>query len=133
MKSISLILCILSLFLSSCKKEHASASCSTIQQAVLGNDKDLMKKEINLICNAIQVQSSVNDPDGLKHSLDELVSRLSSLCGLSVRSLCYFCIDTLPPQSEITISVTTSTGTVTKLIDISYNSNKQLYFVNMHD
>lgn len=133
MKKISLILCVLCLFLSSCRKEQASVNCTSVQQAVLNSNNELMKREINRICQAIPVQVSVSDPDGLKHSLDELVNKLSSMCGLSVRSICYFCIDTLPPQSEISITVATSAGTITKLIDISYNSNKQLYFVNMHD
>jgi hypothetical protein len=130
MKQLSFFLLLSAILLGGCKKSSISNNaCKQIKQAVVENDKELLKKEINNICAAIPVVRTAADPDGLQNSLDILVKKLNASCGVSAESLCFFCIKTLPAQSEIRITV----NATVRIIDISYNTDMKLVFVSMHN
>jgi hypothetical protein len=123
-----LLFVLLLALLVSCKKDKLSTkTCNNIQQALKNNDKVQMGEAINKICEQIPITPSQGDPDGLNRSLDELINKLNSC--VTAENLCYFCIKTLPEQSEIKL---TYRGT-SRIIDISYHSSKKLKFVSMHE
>lgn len=111
----------------SCKKEkNNSYRCAAIQKAILSNDVNLMKTEINLMCDEINSMPAPGGTRMPREMQDDLVKALNKC--VTAENLCYFCIDTNPPQSEIKVSF----NGVTRIIDIS-TQNQKLVFVNMHD
>lgn len=127
-KSLIIIYGFLLLF-TSCKKNDADCNGTIFKKAIIENNKELMRTEINKICASIAVVRTSGDPDGLKRSLDELVDKLNKACSIETTILCYFCIATLPEQAEIRMT----SGATSRTIDISYTNDKKLVFVNMHD
>ncbi len=128
MKHPLLIFLLLSLVLTSCKKETAqNKSCDTIKKALLSKDIELMKTEINLICDKIASTPAPVGVQTLEQQQDELVKTLNTC--ITAVSFCYFCIHTNPGQSEIRIT----TNGISRTLDISYTSTQKLVFVNMHD
>jgi hypothetical protein len=86
-----------------------------------------MKTEINSLCEQIATAPSPGGIQTASQQQDELVKMLNTC--VNAESLCYFCIETLPEQSEIKITA----ENVSRIIDISYTANQKLEFVNMHD
>jgi hypothetical protein len=122
-----LFICTLTLLIA-CKKDNPSSkTCNNIQQALINNDKSQMQQAINKICEKIPVQQTPTDPDGLNRSLDELITKLNSCT--AAENICYFCIKTLPAQSEIRITY----NGISRVLDISYNNSNKLVFVSMHE
>jgi hypothetical protein len=114
--------------MTACKKETAqNKSCDTIKKALLSKDIELMKTEINQICDKIASAPSPAGVQTLEQQQDELVKILNTC--ITAESFCYFCIHTNPGQSEIRLT----TSGVSRIIDISYTSTQKLVFVNMHD
>jgi hypothetical protein len=66
-------------------------------------------------------------------NLTALAQKISANCSVNVDAICYGCVYTLPAQSELTVSFSSVGTTVTKVIDISESSSKEMKFVNMHD
>jgi hypothetical protein len=115
------------LLLISCRKDDTCNS-NSIKQAIIEDNKELMRGEINKLCAGIEVVRTTNDPDGLTNSLDKLVAKINTFCNVKAEILCYYCIQTLPEQSEIKVTV----NSTSRVLDISYSADKKLLFVNMH-
>jgi hypothetical protein len=112
-----------------CKKEDLTArDCKNIKMALINNDTELMRREINSLCEKIASAPAVGGMRTPAQFQDELVKKLNKC--LFAESLCYLCIQTLPEQSEIRISA----DGVSRILDVSYNNPTQkLEFRNMHN
>jgi hypothetical protein len=123
------ILLISILVCTGCKKEDLTTrDCKNIKTALVNNDIDQMRKEINSLCEEIASTPAVGSMRTPTQFQDELVKALNKC--LLAENLCYFCIQTLPEQSEIRISA----DGVSRILDISYNnSNQKLEFRSMHN
>jgi hypothetical protein len=115
------------LLLISCRKDD-TCNGNSIKQAIIEDNKELMRGEINKLCAGIEVVRTTNDPDGLTNSLDKLVAKINTFGNVKAEILCYYCIQTLPEQSEIKVTV----NSTSRVLDISYSADKKLLFVNMH-
>lgn len=117
-----------SLVLIGCKKDSSDLRCQELKQAISENNvasvKTIITDIIKTLPSDIYSEQSVN----------ALAASLSNECGISATVLCFSCIDTLPEQTEITLSYTVSGNTVNKILDISYTaSSHKMKIVNMHD
>jgi hypothetical protein len=123
------ILLISILVCTGCKKEDLTTrDCKNIKTALVNNDIDQMRKEINSLCEEIASTPAIGGMRTPIQFQDELVKALNKC--LLAENLCYFCIQTLPEQSEIRISA----DGVSRILDISYNnSNQKLEFRSMHN
>ena len=59
--------------------------------------------------------------------------RDSTECDIQKDLLCYSCIFTLSPQSEIRISFVSASSIQEQVMDVSYTSNNETTCINMHD
>ena len=122
------------LTLSACKKDPArTSSCDQLKAGILTNNLTLVKQEIEKLIAPYTPNPTAQDTYGHKANLEKLVAQLNGDCGFTARMDCYNCIKTLPPQTEIHVTVTDGSSRVTKLIDLSYDPDKRLIFSNMHD
>jgi hypothetical protein len=119
---------------SACKKDTArTESCEALKAGILTNDINLVDQEFEKLLAPYVPNPTAQDTYGHKANIENLVAQLNGECGFTARMDCYNCIKTLPPQSEIHLTVTDGFTSVQQVIDLSYGSNKRLIFSNMHD
>lgn len=122
------------LFFTGCRKDSTrSMNCEKLRTGILTNNKELVKEEINRITLSFRPDPAASDLYGHRLNIEKLVQMLKEDCNLSASADCYNCIQTLPPQTEIYITISTGSATVNKVIDLSYDSQRHLLFHNMHD
>lgn len=124
---LSLIPVLLIIVAASCRKdEMQAANCDNLQRAIFAGKPDEVETEINRICSSL-----INAPDS-HEGLKALTDKISSQCKVNANTLCYDCINTLPAQSEIRISVIDVDLQKDKIIDIIRSGDK-FVFAGMHD
>jgi hypothetical protein len=124
------LLCITTTLFTSCEKDEINnKDCDRIKQAMKDQDVAAIKEIITTAINELPSREHTNE------NLQALVNLLRTNCSLTVDILCYGCIQTLPEQSEISLSFSSGNTTIRKVIDISAISttNSMMKFVNMHD
>jgi len=102
------------------------ANCDKLQQAILAGNPDEVETEINRICESLTTSTDS------EASLDNLSKAISTQCKVNAVTLCYNCIETLPEQSEIKISIVTPGSRKDKIIDI-IRSGDRFVFAGMHN
>jgi hypothetical protein len=125
MESFRLIIAMtaLVLLLVSCRKGTINnKECETFKDAIEKGDKQRVSKAVRHLLT-----------DYSSDNLTNFASSLSSACNTTAKVICYGCIDTNPEQSEIRVSFTSSTGVVSKILDLSYDDNHRMIIVGIHD
>ncbi|MBD0331498.1 MAG: hypothetical protein ICV66_02475 [Chitinophagaceae bacterium] len=107
-----------------CSKDLSSRNCEELKNAIIENNNDKVKSEVQKICSA-WVYSQQN--------LNFLADTISSQCDINAIVLCFECIDTLPPITELKLSFTVSGALKSKMIDVSYTSGNEIKVVAVHD
>ena len=77
--------------------------------------------------------STTADEYGQAQNINILVQRLSQKCDITATLVCYSCIETLPAQSEIRISINQNGVTCDRTLDISVTPQHMLTYVGMHE
>lgn len=126
-RRLSLVVIFISFLAVGCKKHSSESLCNKLQAGMITNSKEEVKSIISLFIN--------NLPSNIytESNLNLLAGSLSGQCNISANVLCFDCIKTLPSQTEIRLSFTSSGSTVVKTIDISYSPDNKMRVVNMHD
>jgi hypothetical protein len=121
-----LLFCCFVVVLTGCKKE-AATSCTPLKEAMSANNiqqvKDIITQYISQLPSAAYTEANII----------QLTKKLSGECELSSGLNCFDCIMTFPSESEISIAYTSGAVTVTKTIDLTYNSANKIIFWNMHE
>jgi len=108
---------------SSCQREEiSSANCNRLREALVSKNVDQVNKAVAELLITYS-----------KENIEELLEHISDKCGVSATLLCFECIKTNPPQSEVRFSFSQSGATVERVIDLSYTSNHKIRVVNVHD
>lgn len=120
-----------------CNKHHEngriSGNCETVKAALTVADEAALIQAVNAYCTDLAPQATAADPGGHSVSLNELVNRLNGPCTLNASLVCYACIKTLPPQSEIRLSLDHNGTLISKVIDISTDPASHLKAIAVHD
>jgi hypothetical protein len=129
------ICCILS-----CKKTIVSSNndlkkidCDKLKIGIMSTDSKIVKLEINKLVTDLKPIKTSNDNIGQKENVDIVINRLNTLCNeLNAELMCYACIETLPVQSEILLSMDSIGTTISRVIDIWTPENSILNFIRIH-
>jgi hypothetical protein len=135
MKNIGILLVISFLvILSSCTKDKIeSVDCELLTEALVNYNDEILKAEVDKLTIDLKPHFANNDFYGHSENLNALIDRLNSGCAnIDASLLCYACIETLPPQSEISILVDSSGTAVCRIIDISTPEDEILKFSGIH-
>lgn len=111
----------------SCTKQDLELNCNSLKEGIISNDINRVKLSFS---NFI---ADLEDKTHTSQNLTSLAQNISSSCSIKVDVLCYGCIKTLPAQSELKISFSSSGATITKVVDISEENSREMRFINMHD
>ena len=115
----------------SCDKsnEVKNIDCSILTEALLNIDDEKFKSEINKLMIDLKPIAQENDIMGHKENFKKLITRLNSQCGnIEINLICYSCIKTEPPQSEIDITIDSSGVEVSRIIHIWTSRSEALVF-----
>ena len=119
---------ILALSFSSCKKESSDNNCKgDLKDGIAANDINKVKATVNSAISQLQNKEHTSS------NLLSLATLLSAGCNIKAEVICFGCIDTNPPQSEIRFSFNLRGSTFTKVIDITHSPSNMMVFRNMHD
>lgn len=119
----------------SCEEREVEPTldCSNLKTGLINNDQRMVGNEIDKLCVDLEAKVTETDEWGHKENMNTLVDRLNQDCNVEAILLHYATIKTNPPQSEISISVTSNTNTFTRVIDILNDEKSILKFSRMHE
>jgi hypothetical protein len=107
--------------------------CDNLRIGIINMDNDIVKLEMNKLMIDLRPKVTGNDRFGHAENLDLLINRLNIQCdNISSELICYACIETLPPQSEISVTTDSAGTMVTRVIDISTPDDDILSCVRIH-
>jgi hypothetical protein len=112
----SILLFLTVLLLNSCRKETVAENCTKLKEAVAANNTEQVGKIIT------EYIDNLPSKDYTEQNLSKLTRNISNLCNITSGVYCFNCIQTLPGQSEIWVS-----------IDITYTPANKMKFSNMHE
>lgn len=123
-----LLIVFVSLFACGKDKDLRSGACQRLQNAMINDDK---QQVIDAIRDYI---AGMPSKQYTRENIENLLQAIegSQSCSLQAQLLCFDCIHTLPPQTEIRIS-TGGISPTQKTIDLSYDGLNTIVVVNMHD
>ncbi len=126
--------------ISSCDKavddtenDWENIDCDNLKSGIINIDSDSVRSEINKLVTDLEPVRTDSDPIGHKENLDLLIEQLNTQCdNITVKLICYACIKTWPPQSEILVT-TDSLGTdINRVVDILTPDDDTLYCLGIH-
>jgi len=109
--------------LSCCEREDVSSI-----------DCDLLRKGLEAR-NVVWVREALNNVPITysEQNLQKLAEMISKNCDISATFLCFECIKTNPPQSEIRFSFSQAGVTVERVVDFSITHERRVRVDNVHD
>ena len=136
-EKIFVFLVLLTVLTLSCDKminhEIETIDCSNLQTGIIDMNSRIVCLEVNKLVNDLEPQISGSDPFGHKENLDELIERINVQCGeVTAELICYACIETNPPQSEILVTTDSSGTLIYRTLDISTPHDDILSCVRVH-
>ena len=134
--NIFLLLIVFLLFLISCEKEDkiVNPDCANFTEALIYLNSDSVKKVIDKLTIDLNPDVKEDDNWGQRENISLLIERLNSQCeNISANLSCYACIYTLPPQSEIIISIDSARVQIKRVVDILTPKDNILKYMNVHE
>jgi hypothetical protein len=118
---------LLSVVISCSKKDGDEDYCRELRDGVTNSNVEQVNYAITQFIKGLPSQ------DYTEENINNLVNVIGDYCDGSPAVLCFDCIKTLPSQTEIQIGYPGTSGLVTRTIDITYTTNNQMKFSNLHD
>ena len=114
-----------------CSKERVS--CSLLEEGILTDNSSLIEKDMNDFLAEYDPSPESDDQIGHRENLQKLVDNINNCDYTGAEIVCYACIRTNPPQSEVAVTtIGYDDGSVTKVIDIKTPDDGKMEFVRVH-
>ncbi len=122
------------LFLVSCKKDIIeSPDCDRLKTGLAELNENIVKNEVEKLTADLHPESYSEDPIGHMLNLQTLSDRISSYCNqLTASVVCYACIETYPPISEILVEFEYEGIPKKIVVDIVTSDEDILRFGGLH-
>lgn len=120
------------LFLS-CRKDREGVnnfSCDGVARALTNGNVQNLRDILEPMMSSFE---AVTSEDQAQAQLMAVVEFLDECPNLEASLLCFECIHSLPPQSEISVKITTGVTSVIKIIDISRDNTGKFRVVAIHE
>ena len=109
-------------------------NCERLNEGLAKMTSDSVADEVNKLTVDLLPVSTAEDPRGQEKNLDELIGRLNKTCpALNAERICYACILTNPPQSEIMVQADSSGTMVHRVLDILTPDDRAMECVRVHN
>lgn len=124
------------LFSISCEQNDnstdSSLDCESLKKGIINTDNSIIKTEIAKLTADLSPKASVDDPWGHSANFNTLITRLNACSQITAVSVCYACIKTLPPISEILVKTDSSGVQIQRYIDIKTSEQSNLEILGIH-
>jgi len=122
----------ISLFLS-CSKEKEPICHDDICEYIYNENDSLIQEKIARLTLDLLPKPSDYDKWGQSENLDILIERLNKYNCIVATKVCYACIYTLPPQSEVKLVVTYNKEIITRIMDLLTGEEEPMKYLGLHD
>jgi hypothetical protein len=125
----------------SCKKNSESnfgLDCDKLRQGIYNanfesNSNDsLLKVEIDKLTQDLTPELTIADEYGQLANLYTLFSRLENCNPISFNIKCYSCVQTAPPQTEVSVCIDSSGFQICRIFDFYTWEHSMLEFAGAH-
>ena len=126
--------------ISSCDKavnnpdDLENIDCDNLKVGIINIDSRIVKSEINKLVTDLKPIKTTSDNIGHKENIKLLINRLNTQCNnINAELICYACIETNPPQSEILVTTDSVGIPINRVIDILTPADSNLNCVRIHE
>ena len=106
---------------------------ASLKKGIIEMDAGIVLPEINKLLTDLNPDQTILDPTGQKANIDKLLVRLNLAAdSISAELVCFACILTNPPQTEISLRTDSSGSDIQRIIDILTPSDSKLKAIRMH-
>jgi hypothetical protein len=140
--SFGILLVLAILAFSNCKKDSSESdfglNCDKLHNETVGyleyseSSVNVIKTEIDKLTKDLKPKPTVSDNLGQLNNLYTLFGRLETCGDMSFVILCYGCIDTGIPQTEVLVMADSSGIRVYRVYDFMTGYQMNLTFANVH-
>jgi hypothetical protein len=100
----------------------SALNCDLLQQGLIANDASMIRSSLGNLLNT----------DYSEENLSKLADTISKSCDIEAVLVCFECIETLPAQSDMTLTFMYNGNSITKELDFVYGVNlKPIILVNV--
>lgn len=132
----NLYLAIIILFSISCeqkdKSDDALINCENLKSGIINTDNTIIKTEISKLTTDLSPKPTVNDAWGHSANFTTLITRLNACSQITAVSVCYACIKTLPPISEILVKTDSAGVQIQRYLDFKTSEQSNLEIIAIH-
>jgi NCAIR mutase (PurE)-related protein len=130
------ILVIIILFSISCEQKDNSSdtalNCENLKNGIINTDNSIVKSEISKLTTDLSPKTSADDQWGHAANFNTLITRINECEQVTAVSVCYACIKTLPPISEILVKTDSAGVQVQRYLDFKTSDQSNLEIIAIH-
>jgi len=129
----TIILLLLIVTCYSCTKEQLdpTMNCPAFKRGMLERNTELVASEVDKLTEDLLPVPIPLDSVGHLKNITKLTGRMNKSCNFSARGICYLCIPSNPPQSEIEVVFTSAGNTAVMSFTLVVDSAKRLRVVDV--
>jgi len=92
--------------------------CEILKSNLVIVNEPVVKEVVDQMLSVLPPTPTVEDPVGHMQNLNTFIDRLKNECHFDAKSICYACIETFPPTSEVGIVIDSSGVEVSRVLDL---------------
>ena len=121
-----------SVFVLTACKDSIELPCPELRSSLAELDAVAAAEILNDLLKDLSPVPTNDDLTGHRANLDLFVERLDDQCGFQADVVCYACIETYPPISEVGINLDSSGISIRRTIDIRTPDGALMSVTNVH-
>ncbi len=128
-----MMICLFGVSLISCEKQEdvKSINCENFVEGLTNEDDEVIEKELAEILEEMQSVPTDDDPFGHEANFNKILNYIRECSELTAKIDCYACIETLPVQTEIIITIGSDTENVF-ILDFYTPEDDKISYNRMH-
>ena len=131
MKYFYLFITVMLITAGGCEKDATGADCKALISALADEDKETLEEQIDGMINGLHLANAAT-MEQQQQNMNLFIKRLNQCNAVEAQLLCLWCVETLPPQTEITVRFNRNGTQITKVIDL-IQTDKGFKFANVHE
>lgn len=111
---------------SSCSKDPKAPNpdCDALKEG-------LLNEEVSVVTSAL---ATFSDLSYSQDNIDALADTINKTCNVKATVLCFECVQTLPPETEMSFAlIDNNDDSTARVVDITYTTDKKIKFVAVHE
>lgn len=104
-----------------------------VKNGLINYQEDTVRFELNKVFSEMKPVINADDEFGHSYNFNLFIAEFKvRTTSMNMELLCYACIKTFPPQSELSVKINFGGGTLMRIIDVSTPEDSSLSMIGMH-